>query len=125
VRPGHLNPDKLRYELHRVWVVDATLRPGERHIYKRRVFYVDEDSWQILLVDQYDNRDQLWRVSEGHAINFYNVPAVWTAAEAHVDLQAGRYVVMGLFSESRVHDFLVKLSDAGFTPDALRQEGVR
>ncbi len=125
VTPLHLNPDHLRYELHRVWVVEATLRPGERHSYKKRVFYVDEDSWQILVVDQYDNRDQLWRVSEGHAINFYNVPAVWTAAEAHIDLQAGRYVVMGLFSESRVHDFTVKLTDANFTPDALRQEGVR
>ena len=125
VTPLHMNPDHLRYELHRVWVVEATLKPGERHIYKKRVFYVDEDSWQILVIDQYDNRDQLWRVSEGHAINFYNVPALWTAAEAHVDLQAGRYVVMGLFSESRVHDFAAKLSEADFTPDALRQEGVR
>jgi hypothetical protein len=125
VTPLHLNPEMLRYELHRVWVVDATLRPGARHIYKRRVFYVDEDSWQILVVDQYDNRDQLWRISEGHPISFYNVPTLWTAAEAHIDLQAGRYVVMGLFSESRVHDFTVKLSDAQFTPDALRQEGVR
>ena len=76
VTPLHINPDHLRYELHRVWVVEATLRAGERHIYKKRVFYVDEDSWQILVVDQYDNRDQLWRVSEGHAMNFYNVPAV-------------------------------------------------
>jgi hypothetical protein len=125
VTPLHLNPDHLRYELHRVWVVEATLRPGERHIYKKRVFYLDEDSWQILGVDQYDNRDQLWRVSEGHPVNFYNVPTLWTAAEVHVDLQAGRYVVMGLFSESRVHDFTVKLTDAQFTPDALRQEGVR
>jgi hypothetical protein len=125
VTPLHLNPDQLRYELHRVWVVDATLRQGERNIYKRRVFYVDEDSWQILVIDQYDNRDQLWRVSEGHAMNFYNVPTLWTAAEVHIDLQAGRYVAMGLFSESRVHDFSVKLSEADFTPDALRQEGVR
>jgi hypothetical protein len=125
VTPLHLNPDHLRYELHRVWVVDATLRQGERNIYKRRVFYVDEDSWQILVVDQYDNRDQLWRVSEGHAMNFYNVPTLWTAAESHVDLQAGRYLVMGLFSESRVHDFAARLTEANFTPDALRQEGVR
>ena len=125
VTPLHLNPDHLRYELHRVWVVEATLRPGERNIYKKRVFYVDEDSWQILVIDQYDNRDQLWRVSEGHAMNFYNVPTLWTAAEAHIDLQAGRYVAMGLFSESRVHDFSVKLTEANFTPDALRQEGVR
>lgn len=125
VTPLHLNPAHLRYELHRVWVVEATLRPGERHVYKRRTFYLDEDSWQILLVDQYDNRDQLWRVSEGHAMNFYNVPAVWTAAETVVDLQAGRYLVMGLFSESRAHDFGARLKEAQFTPDALRQEGVR
>lgn len=125
VTPLHINPDHTRYELHRVWVVDATLRGGERHIYKRRTFYVDEDSWQILVIDQYDNRDQLWRVSEGHAMNFYNVPAVWTAAETHVDLQAGRYLVMGLFNEGRVHDFNLKRSEADFTPDALRTSGVR
>jgi hypothetical protein len=125
ITPLHINPDHCRYELHRVWVVDATLRPGERHIYKRRVFYVDEDSWQILVIDQYDNRDQLWRVSEGHAMNFYNVPAQWTSAETHVDLQAGRYLVMGLFSEGRVHDFSIKRTEANFTPDALRTEGVR
>jgi hypothetical protein len=125
VTPLHINPDHARYELHRVWVVDATLRPGERHIYKRRVFYFDEDSWQILIIDQYDNRDQLWRVSEGHAMNFYNVPTLWTAAETHTDLQAGRYLVMGLFNEGRVHDFNIKRTEADFTPDALRQEGVR
>jgi hypothetical protein len=125
ITPLHINPDHCRYELHRVWVVDSTLRPGERHIYKRRVFYLDEDSWQILAIDQYDNRDQLWRVSEGHAMNFYNVPAIWTAAETHTDLQAGRYLVMGLFNESRVHDFALKRTESNFTPDALRTEGVR
>ncbi len=125
ITPLHLNPEHARYELHRVWIVDATLKPGERHIYKRRVFYLDEDSWQIVLMDQYDNRDQLWRVSEGHVMNFYNVPCVWTSAEQHVDLQAGRYLIMGLFNEGRVHDFSLKRSEADFTPDALRQEGVR
>ncbi|KAB2968938.1 MAG: DUF1329 domain-containing protein [Thermoanaerobaculia bacterium] len=123
--PLHINPEHLRYELHRVWVVDATLKPQERHIYKRRTFYVDEDSWQILLVDQYDNRDQLWRVSEGHVMNFYNVPTTWTAAEVHTDLQAGRYLVMGLFGESAAHDFGIQRTEADFTPDALRREGVR
>jgi len=123
--PLHLNPAYLRYELHRVWVVDATLKPNERHVYKRRTFYVDEDSWQILLVDQYDNRDQLWRVSEGHAMNFYNVPAIWTSGEQHIDLQAGRYLVMGLFNESTPHEFSLKRTEADYTPDALRREGVR
>jgi hypothetical protein len=125
VTPLHINPEHLRYELHRVWVVEATLRAGERHLYKKRVFYIDEDSWSALVVDQYDNRDQLWRVSEGHVMNFYNMPLTWTSAEVHTDLQAGRYVVIGLFNESRPHDFTLKRSEADFTPDALRREGIR
>lgn len=125
LKPLHVNPDVLRYELHRVWVVDSTLKPGERHIYKRRTYYVDEDSWQILVVDNYDNRDQLWRVSEGHAMNFYDVPTTWTAAEVHTDLQAGRYLVMGMYNESSVHDFALRRTEADFGPDALRREGVR
>ena len=125
ITPLHINPELLRYELHRVWVVEATLRPGERHLYKKRVFYIDEDSWSALVVDQYDNRDQLWRVSEGHVMNFYNVPLTWTAAEVHTDLQAGRYLVMGLFNQSRPHDFNLKRTEADFTADALRVEGVR
>ncbi len=123
--PLHMNPDYTRYELHRVWVVDATLKKGERHVYKRRTFYIDEDSWQILLVDQYDNRDQLWRVSEGHAITYYDLPTVWTSAEAHTDLQAGRYLVMGLNSENKSHNFGIKRTEGDFMPDALRREGVR
>ncbi|MEM7027328.1 MAG: DUF1329 domain-containing protein [Pseudomonadota bacterium] len=125
VTPLHINQELVRYELHRVWVVDATLKSDERHIYKRRTFYVDEDSWQILHVDQYDNRDQIWRVSEGLAMNYYNVPNLWTTAEVHTDLQAGRYLVIGLDNESSPYDFNVEFSDADFSPAALRRQGRR
>ncbi len=123
--PLHINPDHLRYELHRVWVVDATLKQGARHLYKRRTFYVDEDSWQILHVDQYDNRDQLWRVSEGHVINYYDVPTLLTTLEVHTDLQAGRYLALGLFNEINPPDFGTKMIRADFTPAALRRDGTR
>ncbi len=125
VTPRHINPEHLRYELHRVWVVDATLKEGARHLYKRRTFYFDEDSWQILLVDQYDNRDQLWRVSEGHVINYYDLPTLWTTLEVHTDLQAGRYLAIGLNNETAMHDFSIKLTTQDFTPAALRREGIR
>jgi Protein of unknown function (DUF1329) len=121
----HINQDYPRYELHRVWIVEATLKPDARHLYKRRVFYIDEDSWQILVVDQYDNRDQLWRVSEGFAMNYYDVPNLWTCAETHIDLQAGRYLVIGLFNEHQPYNFDVKFSESDFTPAALRREGRR
>lgn len=126
LQPLHLNPKYLRYELHRVWVVDATLKKGTRHIYKRRTFYIDEDSWQILAVDQYDNRDQLWRVSEGHGINYYEVPTYWTTVEVHYDLQEGRYLALGLNNEAPfTYDFDADLSAQDFTIGALRRAGRR
>ncbi len=124
--PLHINPEHLRYELHRVWVVEATLKEGMRHIYKRRTFYVDEDSWQILVVDQYDNRNQLWRISEGHVINYYEVPLLWTTLEVHTDLQAGRYLAMGLANEEReMYKFNFERKASDYAPAALRREGRR
>jgi hypothetical protein len=106
-------------------VVDATLKEGARHIYKRRTFYLDEDSWQIVAVDAYDKRDQLWRVSEGHAMTYYNVPSVWTSLEVHTDLQAGRYLAIGLNSEFPPYDFDIQRSLDDYTPAALRRAGKR
>jgi hypothetical protein len=123
--PLHINQDMPRYELHRVWVVDAVLKEGARHLYKRRTFYVDEDSWQVLVVDQYDNRDNLWRVSEGFAMNYYDLPTLWTTLEVHTDLQAGRYLAFGLYNESVPYDFERQLSAEDFTPAALRRDGRR
>ncbi|HEY5674841.1 MAG TPA: DUF1329 domain-containing protein [Malonomonas sp.] len=123
--PLHLNPEYLRYELHRVWVVEATLREGERHLYKKRTFYIDEDSWQIMAADIYDNRDQLWRVSEAHSINYYEVPTFWTTLEAHYDLQSGRYLALGLDNESTMYDFSAVRTDQDYSPGALRRAGQR
>ena len=123
--PLHINQDLPRYELHRVWVADATLKQGARHIYKRRTFYLDEDSWQILAVDAYDKRDQLWRVSEAHAINYYNVPCIWTSLEVHTDLQAGRYLAIGLNSQNPPYTFNIERTMEDYTPAALRRAGKR
>ncbi len=124
--PLHLNPDNLRYELHRVWVVDATLKENTSHLYKRRTFYIDEDSWQILHADQYDNRDQLWRVSEAHVINYYDVPVLWSTVEVHHDLQSGRYLALGLNNEEpKTVDFQFDVQAEDFTLSALRRSGRR
>ncbi|NND45235.1 MAG: DUF1329 domain-containing protein [Xanthomonadales bacterium] len=125
VRPGHLNPELFRYELHRVWIVEARLKDGMRHINSRRTFYMDEDSYQIVLVDHYDGRDQLWRFSEAHCINYYDMPTFWSTIEAHYDLQSGRYVAQGLDNQDPVNTFNVELSESQFTPQALRTRGRR
>jgi len=125
LKPLHINQDLTRYELHRVWVVEATLKPGTNHIYSRRTLYVDEDSWQILAVDQYDGRGQLWRVSEAHCINYYDAQVFWSTLEVHTDLIAGRYLAFGLDNERPMYEFSVKRTPQDYTPATLRQEGVR
>jgi len=126
LKPLHINQDLTRYELHRVWVVEAKLKPGTSHIYPRRTFYIDEDSWQVLAVDQYDSHGQLWRVSEAHCINYYEVPLFWSTLEVHTDLLAGRYLAFGLTNEGPMYNFSLKRTLADYdNPDNLRREGVR
>lgn len=126
LRPLHIDQDLARYELHRVWVVDSVLKPNTRHIYKRRTFYLDEDSWQTVVVDCYDNRDQLWRVQEAHPINYYDVPTLWTTLELTMDLQSGRYLALGLDNEEpKTYDFNLKRTPADYAPAALRGRGTR
>ena len=125
LKPGHINPEHARYELHRVWVVEANLQPGASHIYKRRVFYIDEDSWAVVVTDKYDARDQLWRVSEQHSFNFYDVPMLYGTVEVHHDLQSGRYIALGLRNEeSRIYQ-PIRRTAADFTPAKLRNLGTR
>lgn len=126
LKPQHINPELARYELHRVWVVDSTLKAGTDHVYKRRTLYVDEDSWQILAVDCYDKRDQLWRVQEGHVINYYELPTLWTTLELVMDLQNRRYLALGLQNEeARSYDFSIKRTVADYQPNMLRTRGTR
>ncbi|WP_027948865.1 DUF1329 domain-containing protein [Haliea salexigens] len=127
IKPGHMDPQYLRYELHRVWVVEATLKDDARHIYARRTFYVDEDTWQIAVVDHYDGRGELWKMKEGHMVMHYQVAVPWLAAESLHDLISGRYVVIGLDNEERGYqydfDYVGDFED--FTPAALRRAGRR
>jgi len=127
IQPGHMDPEYTRYEKHRVWVVDSTLKEGERHIYARRTFYVDEDSWQIAVIDHYDGRGELWKVKEGHHIVHYQVKVPWLAAESLHDLISGRYVVIGLDNEEGryTYDFDYETDFREFTPQALRRAGRR
>ena len=99
--PYHVNPELTRYEAHRVWVIEATLKKGEYHIYPRRTFYLDEDSWAISLVDQYDQQGNIWRVSTAHLKNFYEVPMTMTVIDVYHDLKTKYYHVGGLTNEEK------------------------
>ena len=99
VQRNHLNQDLTRYERRRVWVLDSNLKPGTTHQYKRRTYYLDEDTWTILAVDIYDGRDQLWRVQEYHPVMVPWLKAVGPALATVYDLNANRYLVMEASNE--------------------------
>jgi len=126
VKAGHINQDYTRYELHRVWQIEGTLKDGQRHIYAKRTMYIDEDSWQAVEIDHYDGRGQLWRVAEAHSMFFYDVKVPWYALETLYDLQSGRYLALGLDNEEPVsYNFGFERREADYTPNALRRDGVR
>lgn len=126
VQPGHINQDLARYELHRVWKVTATLKEGKRHIYAKRVFYIDEDTWQASEIDHYDGRGELWRVAEAHNVMYYEQKVPWYAIETLYDLNSGRYLALGLDNEEdSSYEFGFERRSSDYTPAALRRSGVR
>ncbi|WP_031298021.1 DUF1329 domain-containing protein [Stutzerimonas chloritidismutans] len=124
LQKGTINADLMRYELHRTWVVEGTLKNGQKHIYGKRVMYLDEDSWTLLVEDAYDTRGQLWRVGVHPLIQFYDAGVPWYRANIWHDLSNGNYLVSGLDNEiKQPWTFGSKGRQAEFQPDALRRAG--
>ncbi|MBV6633448.1 MAG: DUF1329 domain-containing protein [Alphaproteobacteria bacterium] len=121
IKAGHLNPDYLRYEKHRVWVVEATLKDGISNIYSRRTFYIDEDSWNIVSIDHYDSRGDYWRLSESHGLNYYDVPVYYNTVDIVHDLQSGRYTAIGFNNNEWMIRYGQDYSRRNFTPEQLRR----
>ena len=123
LKPNHINPDLTRWEKHRVWVVEANLKDGFRHIYQKRTFYIDEDSWQIQEADMYDKNGELYRVAFAYGINYYDVPTQWSTLDVYHDLNSRRYLAIGLDNETKMYDFTIRPRESEFTPNALRRRG--
>ena len=87
IEPGH-----RRYEMHRVWVVEATVKPGTRHLAPKRTFYLDEDSWAPLVADDYDAQGKLSKVREGFVIPVYETGSCDVSAFVQHNVLEGRYV---------------------------------
>jgi hypothetical protein len=127
--PSYPRRDLVRYELHRVWVVEATRKKGTRHIYSKRVLYLDEDSWTAVVEDLYDDDGKLWRVMEGLIVPIAEMPTCSTEGTFSFDLVAGRYVADRVRVEEPADDWLAgregRIPKGVYTPGALRRKGVR
>jgi hypothetical protein len=125
LKAGHANPEFMRYELRRVWALEATLKPGFRHVYAKRVMFLDEDTGHAVAADLYDGRGQLWQ----HAfVNYYyafELQAWHAGSSFYHDLNKGSYIGYNLFQERPLGPILNKgdLKSDWFTPAALRAGG--
>lgn len=100
LNPHHLNPDVARYELHRVWVVQGRCRPAQPCAWPRRVLYLDEDSWAVLLAELYTPDDTLTVFQEEHTLMAYDQPVLLPALETVYDLPGGRYLATGMNNQA-------------------------
>lgn len=127
VTPNTLNPSQVRWELHRVWEVEATLAAGKRHVVPKRTYYVDEDSWQILLLDGWDAKGELWRTNYTLTLLAPDIPAlVGNVFWGGYDLQTGAYYLNMASNEMPTqYKVLPTLPKAFFSPEELANEGTR
>jgi len=124
--PQHLNPDQMRWELHRVWVVEATLAPGKRHVMPRRRFYLDEDTWQALLSDGWDAGGQLWHVGQAIPVLAPEQPGVVVVTHVFNDLLKGGYAAINLSNgQQQQYRVVTRRPEDDFSPAALASEGIR
>ena len=124
IKPGHIKSDLVRYELHRVWEVKATLKKGMRHVYAARTLYMDEDTWQVAVADQYDGQGGLWRVGLGYQVQYNPDLVPWLAGEGFYDLPSGRYVLEGMSVGTKSPaKFNTLAKKKEYTPAAIRRWG--
>jgi hypothetical protein len=118
-----LNPEFVRFEKHRVWVVEANLAEGKRHAYKKRRWYIDEDSWNPVMSENFDGRGNLWRV--GYFLSDYEpqIECYQKTAQVFMDLSAGGYVSNFITIGRPEADFTPEpyLDKDAFTPANLRK----
>lgn len=122
----HLNPADIRWELHRVWVVEATLKAGKRHVMPRSTYYLDEDTWAAVLGERYDAQNQLAKALWTTPVVLPDMPGVVTLTNGFYDLLSGAWFTGDIFAgKNEQYRVVQAYKDAVFTPDALAGEGVR
>jgi hypothetical protein len=120
----HANPDDLRYELHRVWVVEGTLAPGKHHVAPRRRLYFDEDSWLAMYSDSWDENGKLWKFAHATTYLMPDVPALILGSQFVYDFDLGGYVFGFSFNQSG-YKITPPHPASMFSPEALAAQAVR
>ncbi|MBT0962936.1 DUF1329 domain-containing protein [Denitromonas iodatirespirans] len=127
VTPHTLNPDRVRWELHRVWVVEADLKAGRRHVVPKRKYYIDEDTWQIILIDGWDAKGELWRINFTLTLLCPDIPAlIGNVMWGGYDMQSGAYYLNSALNElPKAYQVIDPLPRSFFSAAELANDGLR
>jgi hypothetical protein len=121
-----INPTYQRWELHRTWVVDATLRAGQRHPAAKSRYYCDEDTWACVLADRWDANGQLWKTIWSSTFVAPDLPGTVIGSFGFNDLLSGTAYVGDLYNNKALHYALKpRYPDSTFTPEAMAGDSVR
>ncbi|KWR88002.1 DUF1329 domain-containing protein [Cupriavidus sp. IDO] len=129
--PQFISNAARRYELHRVWVVEATVKAGARHTSPKKMFYFDEDSWLALVSEDYDAQGKLWKLREGFPIPVWETGSCDLETFVQYDLVSGRYVADGVtVGGGKNIQWVTESNDSRFrldyyTPESLRARSER
>ncbi len=125
---NHLKPEHLRWELHRVWVLESSVKPDQRHPVAKRRYHIDEDSWANLMTDGWDEKGNLWRTTLQLGFTAPDMPAYvgGTCWDVFFNLQTGQYVYRcGMGDGLPQYQAVPPRSPNFFASDALAGQGVR
>ena len=124
--PRIASPDALRFELHRVWVIDMELAADQHHIAPRRRLYLDEDTWFAVYAEAWDRDGRLWKFSHATMVAIPELPAVVLGPQFLYDLQYGAYLYDFAFSAAPDgYRVTPPHPDTLFTPEGLAASGTR
>jgi hypothetical protein len=125
--PNGLASENRRYEVHRVWVVEATLKPTARHVASKKVFYLDEDSWLALVGEDYDAQGKLWKVRESYPISVWELGGTCdNEPYVQYNLVDGRYVTdQTTIGQGKDIHWYETINDPRFKMDFFTAESLR
>lgn len=121
------NPACTRWELHRVRVVEATLKPGFRHSLPKRKFYFDEDLTMAGTADSYDASAKLSNIDNAISFPLYvDGYGSLIGTTISIDLRRGSYVA-GAFGGFAGGGFrtVTEHPVSTWSPENMAQRGIR
>ena len=127
---NHVNPDCMRWELHRTWVVEAKVKAGFRHNIPRKMLYFDEDTWSSGISDNWDAAGKMYHVDVFPMFTYSHRPTQQNGGDAGIfyDLTTGVYsgtMGVGAADTGIYAPSTQPIEKNFFSPEALAGEGIR